>query len=153
MAAGRLDEARAELLVARELADGGATEMDAYLGQVLVLEGRHAEALSLLEEAAEGTARDLGLAIAHHALGQAHASAAAMQRLRALDSGTAALAMAKVHTWRGELEDAFAWLALARERFIRDVPIGKIRWAQLAYASPFLNPLHDDPRWAALHAE
>jgi TolB-like protein/DNA-binding winged helix-turn-helix (wHTH) protein len=153
MAAGRLDEARAELLAARDLAGGRTPEIDAFLGQVLVLEGRHAEALSLLEGATEGTARDLGLAIAHHALGQAHESAAAMQRLRALDSGTAALAMAKVHTWRGELEDAFAWLALARERFIRDVPIGKIRWAQLAYASPFLNPLHDDPRWAALRAE
>ena len=153
LAAGRLDEARAELLVARELAGGRALEVDARLGQVLVLEGRHAEALSLLEGAAAGTARDLGLAIAHHALGQVRESAAATMRLQALETGAAALAVAKVHAWRGEPDEAFAWLALARERYVRDVPLGEVRWAQNSYVSRFLTPLHADPRWAALHAE
>jgi TolB-like protein/DNA-binding winged helix-turn-helix (wHTH) protein/Tfp pilus assembly protein PilF len=153
MAAGRLEEARAELHAAAELAGGRASEVDARLGQVLVLEGRHAEALSLLEGAAEGTARDLGLAIAHHALGHEDASAAAAARLQALDTGAAALAMAKVHTWRGEPDAAFTWLAEARARYVRDVPMGEMRWAQIANVSAFLNPLHDDPRWAALHGE
>jgi adenylate cyclase len=153
MAAGRLEAARAELQAAAELAGGHAFEIDARLGQVLVLEGRHAEALSLLEGAAEGTARDLALAIAHHALGQARESAAAAARLQALDTGAAALGMAKVHTWRGEPDEAFAWLAEARARYVRDVPIGEVRWAQNSYASAFLNPLHDDPRWAALYGE
>ena len=153
MAAGRLSEARVELLAASELAGGRAFEVEARLGQVLVLEGHHAEALSLLEGAEEGTARDLGLAVAHHALGQARESAAATMRLQALDTGAAALAVAEVHAWRGEPDEAFTWLALARERYVRDLPWGEVRVAQNSYASAFLTPLHADPRWAELYGE
>lgn len=153
MAAGRLAEARAELLAARELAGGRAFEVDARLGQLLVLEGHHAEALSLLEGTEEGTARDVGLAVAHHALGQARESAAATTRLQALDTGAAALAVAEVHAWRGEPDEAFTWLALARERYVRDLPWGEVRVAQNSYASAFLAPLHADPRWAELYGE
>jgi TolB-like protein/DNA-binding winged helix-turn-helix (wHTH) protein len=153
MATGRLEEARAELLVARELAPGRAGEFDGVLAKILVLERRHAEALTLLEGAEDSLARDTVLALAHHALGQHQESAAAMARLQALDTGEAALALAQVHAQRGEATEAFAWLTEARERFLRNLAWGDIRLAQLANVSAFLRPLHDDPRWAALNSE
>jgi TolB-like protein/DNA-binding winged helix-turn-helix (wHTH) protein/Flp pilus assembly protein TadD len=153
LATGRLEEARAELQVARELTPGRAGHADVVLAKILVLEGRHAEALALLAGAEEGLFRDGVLAMVHHALGQKPESLAAMMRLQALDSGDAALALAEVYAQRGEATEAFAWLSEARERFLRELNWGVKRLAQLANVSPFLRVLHDDPRWMALQAE
>jgi TolB-like protein/DNA-binding winged helix-turn-helix (wHTH) protein/thioredoxin-like negative regulator of GroEL len=153
MAAGRLEEARAELLAMRELAPGRRGEIDAWLAKLLVLERRPEEALRLLEAAEEGRIRDIVLALAHRALGQDLESAAAMARLRADASGNGALALAEVHAFGGDADEAFAWLAEAKDRFQGELSWGDHRWAQLANVSAFLRVLHDDPRWDALHAE
>lgn len=152
MAAGRLDEARADLLAARQLGAGRAREMDAWLALVLVLEGRYGDALALLEGAEEFWARDVALAMAHHGLGQERESAAAMARLRVLPRGEMTIGLAEAHAYRGEIDEAFSALAEARARFMGELTWGQKRWAQIANVSAFLRPLHGDPRWTALHA-
>jgi TolB-like protein/DNA-binding winged helix-turn-helix (wHTH) protein len=153
MAAGRLEEARAELLAMRELAPGRRGEIDAWLAKLLVLERRPEEALLLLKAAEEGRIQDTALALAHRALGRDLESVAAMARLRADASANGALALAEVHAFGGDADEAFTWLAEAKDRFQGELSWGDHRWAQLANVSAFLGVLHDDPRWDALHAQ
>jgi len=50
--------------------------------------------------------------------------------------------IAAVHAYRGELDEAFAWLDRAMAR--RDQSLSRIQW------DPFMTNLHDDPRYEAL---
>ena len=47
--------------------------------------------------------------------------------------------VARLHAWRGEVDQAFQWLDLALSR--RDP------WLRYARDSFWLEPLHADPRW------
>jgi TolB-like protein/thioredoxin-like negative regulator of GroEL len=148
---GALEAARADLLVARDLG-AGEGEADALLALVKVLERRYQEALASLAPIPRTYDREVGLALAHRALGNVDESEAIVARLRADQAGEAALAMAQVLAHHGEQEEAFLWLAEARTRFERDARDPRV-WAQSSHLSPFLRPLREDPRWAALYTE
>jgi TolB-like protein/DNA-binding winged helix-turn-helix (wHTH) protein/Tfp pilus assembly protein PilF len=151
MAAGRLEEARADLLVARDLGQTG--EADTFLSLILVLEKRYEEALALLDPIPWSHDREVGLALAHHALGNTAEADAVVARLRADGSGDAAMALAEFHAHLGERAHAFSTLAEARARFERETRWSPRRWAIDLYLSPFLRPLHSDDRWVALYTE
>jgi hypothetical protein len=154
MGAGRFEDARREFMAARELGVARMGEIDVYLAQLLVLEERY-----------RGSARaagcrplpvfehDLCLALAYHGLGQIYEAAAVVTRLETDGGGEAAIALAALHAHRDEPDAAFAWLAESRARFARDGRTALVMWPRLTHVSPFLRPLRDDPRWAALHAD
>lgn len=150
-ASGQLDEARAQYLAMRDLALEQAGEIDQQLARLLILEGRHEDALELLHGTPPGRVYDATVAVALHALGREQEAAAAVSRLQADVGRETAMSLAEVYAQRGDFDTAFHWLATSQAEFIQDQPTTTHRWAQFAYALAFLRPLHDDPRWAALH--
>jgi TolB-like protein/DNA-binding winged helix-turn-helix (wHTH) protein/Flp pilus assembly protein TadD len=150
-ASGRIDEARAQYLAARDLAPEQAGEFDQQLARLQVVEGRHEEALELLQGTPPGRVYDATAAIALHALGREQEAAAAVSRLQADVGSETAMSLAEVYAQRGDFDTAFHWLATSQAEFIGAQPNGARWWAQQAYALAFLRPLHDDLRWGALH--
>lgn len=150
-ASGRLDDARAQYLAVRDLHPAQDDEIDAWLAQLLVLEGRHAEALEVLRDVGPGRVRDAAMAMALDALGREEEATAFVSRLQANADGETALSLASVYAQRNDFDTAFHWLAASQTEFVHQGPTGIYSWAQLANVSAFLRPLHDDPRWAALH--
>jgi TolB-like protein/DNA-binding winged helix-turn-helix (wHTH) protein/Flp pilus assembly protein TadD len=157
--AGRLKEARAQLLAARELSPALEISIDLYLAEVQMLEGRYAEALKFLQHLAPGALGDAELvrfeallAMVWHSLGREAESQAAIERLAEDTSYAAAARLADVHAWRGEQELAWRWLGNARERLRGEFLEHDFgwHWLTLTLLSPFLKPLHDDPRWVDL---
>ena len=150
-ASGRIDEARAQYLALRDLVPEQAGRIDEQLARLLILEGRHDEALELLRGTPPSRVYDATMAIALHAVGREQEAAAAVSRLQA-DVGTmTAMSLAEVYAQRGDFDTAFHWLATSQAEFAREASAGVSWWAQQAYGLAFLRPLHDDPRWAALH--
>ena len=137
--AGRLDEAEADLRELQELSPAPRdTARD--LAQVLILQGRFSEALALTGDMHGEADRLLAQALAYHGLGR---SADADAALRALSESVPVgdpIAVAEVHAYRGESDDAFWWLESAHES---DSDPSRICY------SPFLKSLHSDPRWNA----
>jgi len=80
-------------------------------------------------------------ACAFERMGRSEESLSLLQAAIALDA-SGSLAIAEIHACRGEIEQAFEWLerGVARREWV-------MRWLR---ARPLLEPLHDDPRWAAL---
>lgn len=138
--AGRLGEAKVEMLRLREL-DADAPGISALFARMLVLEGRYDEALDLAATLPDEAERRFSEAIAHHRLGNRAAADDAMRALVETARGEAPmLLVAEAHAYRGELNEAFAKLqSLPREHW--DDPT--------VQHSPFLRPLHADPRWNA----
>jgi serine/threonine-protein kinase len=81
------------------------------------------------------------MAMAHHALAHRDASAAALRSL-ANAYGDQMRTIARVHAFRAEPDQAFAWLERAYQAHDSDLVYLK--------PDPFLKPLHGDPRWGAL---
>jgi TolB-like protein len=109
------------------------------LGTTLLAEGKPAAALEeMLKESADG-GRDAGLAMAYHALGRKAESNAALARLVKERAGDMASWIAEVHAFRGENDQAFAWLDRAYVQ--RDV---NLWWFKTVLA---FNRLKSDPRY------
>ena len=118
--------------------------------KVLVLQQKFDAALTLIDQSAPGSDRQQGLAVVYHALGRTAEADAALARLTALSATADPFRLAEVHAYRGNVDEAFKWLALAsgpadprRGLLPGERSLWQIR------ASPFLAPLHADPRWAA----
>ena len=146
-AAGRFEEARVELLRSDELSPG----LNAgTLGQILVLQHKFDAALAFIERLAPGPDREQGLALVYHALGRTAEADAALARLTALSATADPFRLAEVYAYRGEADESFRWLETAARPIDRG---GRLlpgaRWLWEMRASPFLAPLHADPRWAA----
>ena len=139
-AAGRFAESEATLrrLLARTPDDDDAHVL---LGDALLLQGRAEAALVEYEKEADPAARLCSEAMAYHALGRAKASASAVHELVAAHSDHGK-AIAEVHAFRGEADQAFARLERAYEAHDPDLVYLK--------PDPFLKRLHGDPRWGAL---
>jgi DNA-binding winged helix-turn-helix (wHTH) protein/tetratricopeptide (TPR) repeat protein len=147
--AGRLDEAEAELRKVREL-NPLPDYVNEVLGRVLVLEGRFDEAVELAEPWPDGTKKQMVLAMAWHGLGRAAESDAALRALSESPEAMDRLRIAEVHAFRGEIEEAFRWLsgpADVAPGGLQAVSPSALSW--MIPLSPFLRPLHSDPRWAA----
>jgi TolB-like protein/tetratricopeptide (TPR) repeat protein len=112
------------------------------LGLVLLQAGRNQEALAIFDRHAVPWMRHLGLALAHHALGQEAESRRALEALVAEGAASSAYQVAQVHAFRGEREEAFAWLERAVRQRDSGIPYLKF--------DPLLAPLRADPRYQAL---
>ncbi|CAN5352751.1 serine/threonine-protein kinase [soil metagenome] len=111
------------------------------LGATELLQGRPHEALSVFRRSDEAF-RLSGAAMAEHSLGHAQASQAALDELISRFGQTWAMQVADVHAWRGENDQAFAWLQRAYDQ--RDVGLCEIK------KDVWLRTLHSDARYAAL---
>ncbi len=147
-AAGRLAEARAQLQTGLEISPG-RHDFTVALARVLVLEGRHEEAIAGLPEASPGGDADVVRAVALHALGRVEEAQAALSRLETGTSDHAAVQLAEVHAQLGDVEAAWRWLDEARRRMQAEMRGDGWRWRQLVRSSGFLRPLESDPRWQA----
>lgn len=83
-----------------------------------------------------------GIAMLEHTRGNADASRAALDDLEARYAVGFAYQIAQAHAWRGEPDQAFAWLERAHS--VRDYGLTRLR------DDPILGRLRDDPRFAAL---
>jgi TolB-like protein/DNA-binding winged helix-turn-helix (wHTH) protein/Flp pilus assembly protein TadD len=145
-AAGRLAESREQLLVVLEISPGRQDFM-VGLARLLVLEGRHEEAIASLPNTATGGEADAVRAISLHALGRLEEAQAIESRLKADMSSDGALRLAETHAQRGEADAAWRWLEEARRQMQAETGDGGWRWRQLVRSSGFLRPLESDPRW------
>jgi adenylate cyclase len=136
--AGRLDEAETAVRKSLELSPHGGfghyNLSDICLGQ-----GRLDEALEAAKSETHDMFRLLALANVYHAQGRRTESNAALHELIEAVPDSAALQIAEAFAYRGERDQAFAWLERACAQ--RDAGMSMLR------ASPSLRALHGDPRW------
>ena len=137
---GRIDEARAAIDRALQISPDSSFARD-VLGTMHLVDGRTQEALVHFREAgaALGSA---GIAKAEFTLGHECESLAALAELESKYSAGFAYQIAQVHAWRGEVDQAFAWLERAFEQ--HDGGIARLR------GEPLFDALKDDPRYLAL---
>ncbi|MEX2149604.1 MAG: tetratricopeptide repeat protein [Steroidobacteraceae bacterium] len=144
---GRYEEAARELQRTKELNPARA-DLAIAEGQLLILRGRFGEALAVVSQWPEGPDREQALALIYRALGRADEANAEMQKLLGRNDQQRARRLAEIHAQHDEIDEAFAWVAVAQEaeRAATLTPGSAIRALEFAI-SPFLRPLHDDPRW------
>jgi TolB-like protein/DNA-binding winged helix-turn-helix (wHTH) protein len=135
---GRLSEAEAELRKVLELSPTYG-EAHFYLGQILLAEGKREAALEEMPQEAPESGRDTGLAIIYHAIGRKGDSDAALARLTTDRASDAAYEIAEAHAFRGEIDEAFAWLNRAYQQ--KDVELFTIK------GDPLLKTLEPDTRY------
>ena len=112
-----------------------------YIGVALLLSGRPEEARAAIEQERFEGFRRIGLAMVWHTLGRPEASDAELTALIEKYEHHAAYNIAYIFAWRGEIEDAFAWLDKAVE--YNDPGLSEIPgW-------PLFAALHGDARWDA----
>ncbi len=156
-AAGRLEEAKSQFLKAKELSPE-YDNIDREIIRVLVLQQQYGEAYSACLRLPEGEARDHGLALLFDAPGRRAEADAALGRLvsgRGSDMGNH-VRLAEVYAYRGMTEEAISTLQDYRNAIDPDdeAADSEIWWLQKEMIlSPFLMPLHADPRWTVLMAE
>jgi len=135
--AGLLTEAEEAFKEAIELGPKGGM---AYFGLAMVYleQGRAAEALAEIGNESHAAFHLLGEAVACHALGDNGRSTNALAQLSALSPPHLYL-VAKAHAYRGEIDEAFAWLERAYAQ--RNSGLSEMKNEML------LRSLHADPRW------
>jgi TolB-like protein/tetratricopeptide (TPR) repeat protein len=134
------DEPGAEVAARRALQVAPDSPAAAYeLGIALRGQGRLEEALACFDRNSFEFLRLTGLAITHHALGNARESQAALDELIARYSLVSAFQIAEVKAVRGEPDASFAWLE--RARLQHD---GGLEFVRM---DPAFASLRADPRW------
>jgi TolB-like protein/cytochrome c-type biogenesis protein CcmH/NrfG len=141
-AQGRLAEARTSLERAIQLSPEGYAA-PFHLGTTWLLEGRPDRMLELSSGSSGASVRLEGAAVAHFTLGQQTEARRALDELEARHAEEWAFQIAEVHAWRGEPDEAFAWLERARRQ--RDAGV-----VLMLKTSPYLRSLRADPRYLAL---
>jgi TolB-like protein/Tfp pilus assembly protein PilF len=112
------------------------------LGTLLLLEGKAAEALVTFRQISSESSRLSGVALAEHTLGHSEESQRALEELIEKHSRDSAFLIAETNAWRGDKEQAFAWLERAYER--HDSGFFNLK------SDPRLASLLGDPRYRAL---
>ena len=138
---GRIPEAEARLRSAIEVSP---TFLWAHwtLGTVLLAAGKLDAALAQMQQAASDGGADAGLALVYHAMKRKAASDAALVRATNAYAEQGAYVVAQVHAYRGEIEQAFAWLDRAYRQ--KDVALYRVK------GDPLLKNLEPDARYKAL---
>jgi TolB-like protein len=113
-----------------------------YLTLARLAQGEKEKALHLIERASDESERLAGLSIVHSAMGHNAESDAALAALTKRDADNWAFGIASVHAFRGERDQAFAWLDRAFTQ--RDEDLVDIQ------GEPLFAGLHGDPRYKAL---
>jgi len=147
--AGRLDEAEEAAYKALELSPE-AIPPARNLAIVFLLRGQLEEALELTQSLPEDADITLLLTIIYHAMGRQEESDAALMRLTGTAGGEyeELILIAQAHACRGEIDEAFEWL----DKIIDAHPLRygvKLQFGEFRF-DPFLENLHNDPRWDAL---
>jgi TolB-like protein/Tfp pilus assembly protein PilF len=136
--AGRLDEAIASFRTTLTLSPGYIGGQN-FIGTALLLKGEPESALAAMQKEVSEAWRLIGLVVAHHALGQAAASDAALATLIEKYEKQWAYNIAYVLAFRGEADRAFEWLDQA-------VAYNDPGLAEIATEPLFAN-IRSDPRW------
>ncbi len=154
LANGQLDEALTENRKVFELRPdaGPKDKIDAV--RILMLLGRYDEAQSAVAQLPKGKHQDYGLALLHRVSARRAEANAALKRLEAEDGdfGTV-FCVAEVYAFRGLHDEAFARLTTTQktlEAAKGTQPYSPWYFQRELRLSPFLKPLHNDPRWFAL---
>jgi len=116
----------------------GMSHAQGNLALAQLLQERPADALASAQADDNDAARLFVLALAHYAAGDWQTADQALTDLKQQHAENAAFFIGTVHAWRGDIEDAFAWLNRAIDE---DQSTYGLR------TEPFLRVLHDDPRW------
>ena len=111
------------------------------LGTLQLLEGRPKEALETFRKIDNEGFRLSSIAMAEHTLGHAKESQQALEQVIAQHATEAAFQIAEIYAWRGEKDQAFAWLERAYRQ--RDGGLSDIK------TDPPLAGLRNDPRYTA----
>jgi len=114
------------------------------LGNRLLMEGKVDEAISHYQRAPEQF-RTTGMAMAEFTRGNDAASRQFLAKMETDFTVGFAYQIAQIHAWRGEKDQAFAWLE-------RGFPLHDAGLVRLPF-DPALDPLRTDPRFAALVAK
>jgi len=138
--AGRLTDAEAEFRRALEISP---TFLWAHwaLGTVLLAAGKLEGALLQMQQAGLDGGSDAGLAIVYHAMERSSDSDAALVRATKSYGERWAYGIAEVHAYRGEIDQAFAWLDRAYQQ--KDVALYRVK------GDPLLRNLESDARYNA----
>jgi len=138
IAAGHLDDAERML---RQVLQMGAAGLLTYtwLGVLALLRGQPQEALTLMSQEVSEIFRHVGMAVAHHKLGQLTESESELTSLIEEHGKDSPYQIAEAYGAIGNLEKAFEWLERAYAE--RDPGTSYLR------LDPFLLGIHDDPRW------
>jgi tetratricopeptide (TPR) repeat protein len=140
----RLDEAEK---YARDLINlneqAGASH--ANLSYIMMVKGQLEEALAEIELEPDEIWRDYGLVQVYHMMGNKPEADAILERFIEKHQEAWAFQVADLYAFRGESDLAFEWLERARQQ--RDPGFA---WT---LSDPFLNSLHNDPRWEPLLAQ
>ena len=139
---GRYEEAHAALAKGLDLNPNQMSMIHEIRGEVYLAQGRPQEALAEMEQEPQALFHDLGEALAYHALGRRQESDAALARLISQNSNDAAYQIAQVYAYRGEVDQAFAWLNRAHRQHDSG-----LLWLKTDLK---LKSLHKDPRYALL---
>jgi TolB-like protein/Tfp pilus assembly protein PilF len=138
--AGRFDAAIASYRTVLSLAPGrGGAHSD--IGNALLLKGDAQGALAEIEQETSELWKMIGLPMAYHALGRKADSDAALAALIAKGEKDSPSNIACVYAFRGEVDQAFAWLDNA-------VEYGDPGLAEIVTENLF-DKIHADPRWLA----
>jgi len=138
---GRHEQARAELTEALNLNTQEAMVHE-VLGEIYLNENRPQDALAEMEKEAAGCLRDMGIVIAYHALGQDQESKSALQQMIPICQDDWAYQIAQAYAYRGEPDEAFAWL----DRAYRQHDPGLV-WLKTDLK---MTSLRADPRYKAM---
>jgi TolB-like protein len=138
--AGRLDDAINSFRTALTLSPGMLGNQQ-LIGIAFLLKADPEGALAAIQEESESDNgwREVGLAMAYHALGQSAESDLALARAIELAEQTAAYNIAYVMAFRGEADRAFEWL----DKAVRYKDTGL---SQIPVVTLFEN-IHSDSRW------
>jgi DNA-binding winged helix-turn-helix (wHTH) protein/tetratricopeptide (TPR) repeat protein len=148
--AGHYDEAQAEFRKLDAISPPSFPP-DTLIGQSILLGGDPAGALKFAQTLPAGGVREQLESLSYFALGRRADADAALQRLAALSSKSAAYRVAEVHAYRGEADAAFFWLQRAANADSDDCPTREC-WPRAWVARlPLLRTLQADPRWPAIH--
>ncbi len=109
---------------------------------ILLIQGRAGESLASSQRNENEALRLTTAALAQHTLGDEARSRRALEALATKYTDTAPYQVAEIRAWRGEKDEAFAWLERALAQ--RDAGLA------LLTRDPFLRDLRKDPRYAAL---
>jgi TolB-like protein/Flp pilus assembly protein TadD len=140
MRAGQYEKAQAMYRRCLEIAPSFIVE-HFYVSNALLMRGRLEEALAEANLETDDEAADFGRALVFHAMGKSADSDAALKRALAANAIHWSAEVARVHAFRGELDQSFEWLDRAYQQ--RDVDLYYMK------GDPFLKNLEADPRFHA----
>jgi TolB-like protein/DNA-binding winged helix-turn-helix (wHTH) protein/Tfp pilus assembly protein PilF len=155
-ATDRLEDAKTELREALVLNPSIGSGVALAIGRILVLQRRFDEASAAFARLPVGAERDHGQGLLAYATGDFAQADALLARLIAESEQTPDIPLAELYAFRGMTEAAFDELDSIRGAVKRDEPRMASQlwsWQVEVRVSPFLRPLHTDPRWAGLVLE